>query len=241
MEKMTTPDENGHFYLKFPTDQNPGANIGAEQEYGSVGDYSASLCGRSSAQGKHSMAINNSTVALGEESFSQGYASVAKGNSSFAGGSGTYAEGLASVSLGSTTQAIGENSFADGVNSKALGMTSCAMGYDTQAIGEISHSEGIGSIASGYISHAAGSYVEADQFAQTVVGRYNDKNAVRDYSDPRGGSLFQVGIGTSAEDRKNAINILGDGDIVLYWNGAYYSLHKIIAHLGGFSDTTKAQ
>lgn len=104
-------------------------------QYGAIGDYSASMNGRSAALNKHAFAINNSTIAKGEESFAAGYETIAEGNSSMAGGSGTYAKGKASVALGTSTKAEGESSVAIGLSTVAKGIASFASGYGTEATG----------------------------------------------------------------------------------------------------------
>lgn len=104
-----------HFNFTGPVE----AGMQGRVQYGAIGNYSASMNGRSAALNKHAFAINNSTIAKGEESFAQGYETVAEGNSSFAGGSKTYAKGAAAVSLGSGTKAIGDYSFANGVKTVA--------------------------------------------------------------------------------------------------------------------------
>jgi hypothetical protein len=95
------------------------AGMAGRIQYGAVGNYSASLNGRSAALNKHAFAINNSTIAKGEESFAQGYETIAEGNSSFAGGSKTWAKGAASVALGDRTKTLGEYSFTNGVHTVA--------------------------------------------------------------------------------------------------------------------------
>jgi hypothetical protein len=95
------------------------AGMAGRIQYGAVGNYSASMNGRSAALNKHAFAINNSTVAKGEESFSQGYETVAEGNSSFAGGTRTYAKGAATITFGDRTIAKGDYSSAFGVHTVA--------------------------------------------------------------------------------------------------------------------------
>lgn len=241
MEKMTTPDENGHFYLKFPVGDNPGSHgLSATQEYGACAPYSTSLGGRSSAQSKHALAINNSTIAKGDESFSSGYATVAEGPSSFSGGSGTYAKGTAAVSLGHHTQALADYSATFGNNTiveapteedKANGILKGQLGIAT----------GTDTRVRGYAASAHGSHTIADQIAQTVVGQYNDYNFTKDGFH----SLFQVGCGSNEESRVNGINIGEGGEIIIRWEGAYYSLNLMLnlisnAHGGpSFFDAAK--
>ena len=116
-DKVTQKEGEEALYFDFtgPAD----ANMAGRIQYGAVGNYSASLNGRSAALNKHATAIGNSTVAKGEESFAQGYETVAEGGSSFAGGSKTYAKGEAAASLGSKTVAEGKYSFTTGVDTVA--------------------------------------------------------------------------------------------------------------------------
>jgi hypothetical protein len=227
------------------------------------GDYSHTEGNATVTLGANSHAEGAITTAFGGTSHAEGRRTLAHGEASHAEGVETEAHGEASHAEGVETEAHGEASHAEGELTKTRGYSSHAEGGFTEtgkendenlnglyahaegaytkAYGQISHAEGVNTEATGYASHVGGMNTIADQSAQTVIGKFNDPNAVRAYSDPRGGSLFQIGIGSSDTDRKNAINILGDGDIVLYFNGEYYSLNKIIATLGGFKDDTKAQ
>lgn len=87
-------------------------------------------------------------------------------------------------------------------------------------------------------SMATGAYTVADRYAQTVVGKYNNKTS-------RNGSLFVVGAGEDGVNRKNALEVISDGEIVIYWEGAYYSLNNMLnlianAHGGtSFFDAAK--
>ena len=201
------------------------------------------------AFGGTSHAEGRRTLAHGEASHAEGVETEAHGEASHAEGVKTEAHGGASHAEGELTKTCGYSSHAEGgftetgkENDENLnGLYAHAEGAHTKAYGQISHAEGVNTEATGYASHVGGMNTIADQSAQTVIGKFNDPNAVRAYSDPRGGSLFQIGIGSSDTDRKNAINILGNGDIVLYFNGEYYSLNKIIDTLGGFKDDTKVQ
>jgi hypothetical protein len=95
------------------------AGMAGRIQYGAVGNYSASMNGRSAALNKHAFAINNSTVAKGEESFAQGYETIAEGNSSFAGGTRTWAKGAATITFGDRTVAKGDYSSAFGIHTVA--------------------------------------------------------------------------------------------------------------------------
>lgn len=84
---------------------------------------------------------------------------------------------------------------------------------------------GVGSASFGTHNHAkaeaslaCGAYTTTDQYAQTVVGKYNNRTS-------RNGSLFVVGGGGDDGNRKNVLEVISDGEIVIYWEGAYYSLN----------------
>lgn len=116
-DKVTQAEDETALHFNFTGHSDAGMT--GRIQYGAVGNYSASMNGRSAALNKHAFAINNSTVAKGEESFAQGYETIAEGNSSFAGGSKTWAKGAAAVALGSKTKALGEYSFTNGVHTVA--------------------------------------------------------------------------------------------------------------------------
>jgi hypothetical protein len=344
-------------------------------EYGALGRYSAVLAGDASAENLHSVAINNSTLARGEESFSQGYETVAEGSSSSAMGSRTWARGTASHTEGLNTQTVNDGAHAEGGETKAIGKYSHAEGEKTTAHGDNSHSEGaltqagsygahaegnetiadtnashtegsgtkvvsytivdttssgssgsgsgsdvpsqddytdledyrrraaacghaegnnnttmgygahsegVGTTAYGHsshtegwgtqagdfveeayedgqtlhianrakglaahaegyntkaianYSHAAGIHTVADKDGQTVVGQYNNTTS-------RNGSIFVVGGGQADGLRKNALEVIQNGEIIIFLNGSYYSLNDILNLLankfGGFADS----
>ena len=193
-----------------------------DQDYGAIGIYSGVFGGSNRASGPRSFAINNRTIAAGDESFSQGYCSVAAGPSAFAGGSTTYARGEAAVSLGVNTQALADYSCALGNNTiveapteeeKAAGILKGQIGFAT----------GTDTRVSGYAASAHGSHTIANQTAQCVVGQYNDINFTKEGFH----SLFQIGCGSNEGSRLNGFNISEGGEIIIHWNGAYYSLQNI--------------
>jgi hypothetical protein len=193
----------------------PDAGMAGRVQYGAVGDYSASLNGRSAALKKHSTSIGNSTVAKGEESFAQGYESIAEGGSSFAGGSQTWAEGEAATSLGMKT--------------KATGKASTAFGAETWAKMDCSLAGGKQSVAEGYASTALGLNVVATNSNQTVVGQYNDT------SDKQYGfkSLFQVGCGDE-NNLMNGLDVGQGGSIMFRWDGEYYLLQSVLSLMNNY-------
>jgi hypothetical protein len=59
----------------------------------------------------------------------------------------------------------------------------------------------------------------ADQPHQTVVGQFNKQVS-------QSGSVFVVGGGSTAGGvRRNAFEVISDGEIIIYWENNYYSLN----------------
>ncbi|MBE5966405.1 MAG: hypothetical protein E7255_05490 [Lachnospiraceae bacterium] len=137
----------------------------------------------------------------------------AEGISSKAVGDRSHAEGYC-------TQSLGYQSHAEGYNTKSIGNSAHAEGSMTTASGHYSHSEGIETIADGNFSHSEGCHTKAQGEAQHVSGRYNEPNAT---------DLFQVGMGTSDANRKNAMRVTAEGDII---SGEGASLNELNKNMG---------
>lgn len=105
------------------------------------------------------------------------------------------------LSIGTNSEASAAHSFANGYNAKAVGTGAHAEGSNTQANGNYSHAEGLQTIA-GYAY-------------QHVAGKYNQNKA---------DTLFEVGNGTGANARGNALEVFSDGHInvngPIYQNGS---------------------
>ena len=163
-------------------------------------------------------------------------------------------------SEGNNTTVMGYGAHAECVGTNAYGHASHAEGWCTQAgefveeVGEdgktyrianrengfAAHAEGYNTKALGNYSHASGFNTVASRPAQTVVGQYNKL-------DNRDGSVFVVGGGEAEAARKNALEVIRDGEIIILWEGAYYSLNlmlNLIANAHGgttFFDEAKKQ
>jgi autotransporter adhesin len=158
----------------------------------------AGYCGHAEGHG---------TVAYGAVSHAEGIGTEAFGNYSHAEGNNTTASGASSHAEGNTTTASGGSSHAEGYNTTASGRNSHTEGISTTASGDHSHAEGYNTTASGYSSHANGYYTRAGYNCQTVVGMCNDNKS---------NTLFEVGNGTSEDDRRNAFEVLKDGRVKVY-------------------------
>lgn len=140
----------------------------------------------------------NINTATGNYSFSEGNATEATGDYSHAEGNSTHAEGYYSHAEGDTSHAKGAISHAEGFSSYAEGHCSHAEGGETNALGNYSHTEGIGTTTSNEAEHAE--------------GKYNVSND---------STRSSIGIGTSETDRKNAVEVMDNGDMYVYGLGDY--------------------
>lgn len=135
---------------------------------------------------------------IGIESVAMGYNTEASGGRAVAFGYETKASGYQSTALGEESRAIGNNSFACGLNAVASSEYSVAFGHSTQA--------------SGTISTAFGTETDAQSYASMATGRYNvggGSPTLWNVTDP----LFEIGIGTSDTERKNALTVLKNGRV----------------------------
>ena len=162
--------ENGLPMHVIPNPNKTSAGDAFLLEYGALGKYSAVLGGDASAENSHSVAINNSTLARGEESFAQGYETVAEGSSSSAMGSRTWARGTASHTEGLNTQTGNDGAHAEGGETQALGKYSHAEGEKTIAHGDNSHAEGALTQANSFGAHAEGNETIADSNVSHTEG-----------------------------------------------------------------------
>ena len=208
------------------------------------------------AQGHVSHAEGDNTYAYGEASHAEGQGTISYGQCSHAEGGATYAigpashvEGLYSYTYGDASHAEGcnaiayaEYSHAEGLYSTARGIASHAEG-NSFAEGEKSHAEGNGTIAYGEASHSEGLHTIANGEASHTEG--NETVAINMYEHAEGmfnksneNTISSIGIGTS-NNRKNAFEVMNNGDIYIYGIGNYdganpsdaLSLQEIIDNL----------
>lgn len=189
------------------TTQASGDNSHAEGELTVASALDSHAEGKSTtASGDRSHAEGLSTIASGYSSHSEGEYSVASGLVSHAEGYETSAIGDNSHSEGLSTKASGPQSHAEGASTVASGKTSHAEGYATFAIGTASHAEGYDTQVTGRASHVSGIGTRAEQVGQFVCGKYNDNKE---------DTLFEIGNGTSYNDKRNAFEVYADGSLGL--------------------------
>lgn len=144
-----------------------------------------------------------------------------KGSNSSAESDHSVAEGLNTKTLVSEEETQGRGSHAEGIGSIAKASASHAEGNTTMTLGSYSHTEGSGTTAGGAASHAEGNGTVTNNFAEHAEGSHNVSNKASDNFGDEGNTISSVGIGTSLEDKKNALEIMQNGDAYLLGVGEY--------------------
>ena len=63
---------------------------------------------------------------------------------------------------------------------------------------------------------------------EVAFGEWNISNTS---ADPAGQTMFSIGIGTSEDDRKNALEVMKDGSVYMWVEGDYMNVNKILAQI----------
>lgn len=177
--------------------------------------------------------------------FTYKYLSGVEGTNAFAEGDATLAEGNSAHAEGEWNTAYGDYSHAEGESTTAQGQASHAEGEDTLAIGDASHTEGSRTLAVGDYSHAEGFDTVAQNAYEHAQGAYNVSNKESDTFGDKN-TIFSIGIGKSGLNRRNAIEVLQNGDVYIKGVGEYdgktlsnsKSLQKILGS-GDLGDSIK--
>jgi hypothetical protein len=149
-------------------------------------------------------------------------------------------------------------SHAEGYYTKATGVGSHSEGYDTRTDSSYSHAEGestdasgIGSHTEGYYtntfanySHAEGRYTRTSNAYEHAQGSYNMSHKVNTTFGNTGNTLNTIGIGTAENNRKNAVEVMQNGDVYITgignYDGSNYidasTLQEVINDGGGVAD-----
>lgn len=169
-----------------------------------------------SGTGIHSAQLKDST------SSAEGNYSVAEGLNTLAKSDYSHTEGWATRTIVDPTDpdSHGHASHAEGSHTIAKGTASHAEGNSCESIGWYSHAEGSGSVSGGISSHTEGDGTITNNYAEHAEGTYNKSNPSSS-SSAKDGTLHSVGIGTSMTDRKNAFEIMQNGDIYVVGIGGY--------------------
>lgn len=168
--------------------------------------------------GAHSEGVNTKATQRG---------SHAEGRDTYAAGQYSHAEGreteafYASHAEGRGSKATGDVSHAEGLGTYAIGDHTHAEGQNTHAVGLNAHAEGLRGWANGQHSHAEGVDTVTSNTAEHAEGKFNKSNKADGSFGSAGNTLHSIGIGTSASDRKNAVEVMQNGDFYLLGVGGY--------------------
>lgn len=182
------------------------------------------------AQSAASHAEGSATKAVGDCAHTEGYNTETGGNytsntktagASVGAGAYSHAEGNATIANGIASHSEGKQTLAKGNNSHAEGSVTIANGTN-------SHAEGGSTVANGGNTHVEGRYTQTHQNAEHAQGSYN-KSHTDDTADGFGtnGSrtIHSIGIGTADNARKNAVEVMQNGDAYLLGVGNYDGIH----------------
>ena len=190
-------------------------------------DYSHAEGYNTSADGAQSHAEGAASVASGDSAHAEGNTTVASGASSHSEGSSTAASGLNSHAEGLRSAASGDNAHAEGLDTRATSNSSHAEGRLTAATEQNAHAEGYQTVASGVNAHAEGRQSTASAQNSHAEGRgteatHNEgEHAEGKWNKSNADTISSVGIGTSANDRKNAVEVMKNGDMYVKGVGGY--------------------
>ena len=106
-------------------------------------------------------------------------------------------------------------------NNTASGLDSHAEGNSTKASGTASHAEGNSTKASGDFTHSEGFQTIAQNESEHAEGHYNVSHKVSDTYGNAGNTQHTIGIGTGIKSRKNAFEIMQNGDMYVLGIGGY--------------------
>lgn len=168
--------------------------------------------------GAHSEGVNTKATQRG---------SHAEGRDTYAAGQYSHAEGreteafYASHAEGRGSKATGDVSHAEGLGTYAIGDHTHAEGQNTHAVGLNAHAEGLRGWANGQHSHAEGVDTVTSNTAEHAEGKFNKSNKADGSFGSADNTLHSIGVGTSASDRKNAFEVMQNGDAYLLGVGGY--------------------
>ena len=105
--------------------------------------------------------------------------------------------------------------------SMAYGARSHSENMGNTSYGEGSHAEGEYTVALGDYSHVEGSSTLAQNAHEHAQGRYNVSNQTNTTFGDAGNTIHSIGIGTGTSARKNAVEVMQNGDTYIYGIGSY--------------------
>lgn len=159
---------------------------------------------------------NGESLYWGYECAVAGSRSLAEGYKCETGGSYT-----SNTKSASQSNMAGNCSHAEGNATIAKGLSCHSEGKKTFASGEGSHAEGINTEAKGKASHSEGEYTQTNNYGEHAEGRYNKSTQTSSTYGNAGNTTHSIGIGTGTSDRKNAVEVMENGDVYIKGIGSY--------------------
>lgn len=172
----------------------------------------------------------NSVRQAGESStshpFSKGARSCAFGKLTTSLGDNSHTEGGSSnLAPDSITTSTSDEDIKSSWESKkflmAKGQNAHAEGNNTLALANHAHAEGNQTVAEGQQSHTEGYLTETKNQSEHAEGRANKSNKANDTFGNAGNTIHSIGIGANTGSRKNAFEIMQNGDIYVFGLGGY--------------------
>jgi hypothetical protein len=190
--------------LKLPT---AGSNIDIGTNTVTGSDNSIALGSGNIVTAAYAIATGQSNNVTGNESIAAGFGNTVSNIQSQAFGIDNTASAEQSTAFGNATTASGAHSFSTGFATTASGLNATVHGTNNTASGTNSFVSGANSTAGGFNSTALGNNLSVTSGAGTAVGVWNlDTGFYR----------FQVGVGTSELNRKNAFSVASTGAIIAH-------------------------
>lgn len=115
-------------------------------------------------------------------------------------------------------KAIGDFSHAEGGMNTANGTASHAEGVNNYVGGTCGHVEGGINNSLGDFAHAEGNYTQTKNKTEHAEGMYNKSNSGETPADK---TQHSIGIGISSSNRKNAVEVMQNGDTYIVGVGGY--------------------
>ena len=171
------------------------------------------------AKGIASHVEGKDNLALSTEGHAEGLQTIAVNVCSHSEGINTIA-GIGNRPVISPNASAGHYSHAEGNGTQASGNSSHAEGKHTLAAASYSHSEGLNTEIESFAdcSHVEGQSTIAKNLGEHAEGTYNVSNIGSSTSNK---TRHSVGIGTNNTNRKNALEIMQNGDVYIVGVGNY--------------------
>lgn len=213
------------------------------------GKYSHAEGGGTTSSGNGSHSEGSATIASGNSAHAEGQYSVASGkfahaegarmagfDPTTASGNGSHAEGQSTLASGKCAHAEGEitKAIADSCHSEGQRTIASAIGAHaegcwwnndpndlTTASGRGSHAEGGATKAIGDCAHSEGIKTTAQNETEHAEGQFNVSHKATTTYGNAGNTQHSIGIGTSSNAHKNALEIMQNGDCYIYGIGGY--------------------